>query len=550
MPFSYIRSHQPFDDTTAGSSSLNSTCEAATELNYDNNDVWQSILNTKAQQFEDMEDRSSGSSLNLLSKTSLDWLRRLLNPRFISLKDIAGFNKDVLSTLERSVEKYDSDAKIKMLHIAFDNRELAASAETKVKVKADEASWDGDVYRQYFLLQGEILNGKPTESRAIHRFIQLEINYRDHLVAPPPYDEATSDKRASRLPVDMKTWSTSHTGIGQKKGEGEESFLKPDHVYACRLSKEDRENYEELRISKFPAFRASAAFATFHRLTPAYLIEESKPDESQAQEAENYLLMVAAILLHERLLLRSIARGDYEKKEFQLDDSHRVFFMTCCGRKVCLYQMQVKDIWTTGHEEQDIGEPIGYEAAVLDEMDLFIESHGEHLKSWLKAIHGWGVTVHYGRVLGEAKRAEIVETKRLEKVAFRYAKDRHTMTFEDPQANEASHRRSTLCPAEVPAASVGMDSAHWQPRLKSDEHRDEEMKEDRGKTEEQPKANSVKEAPDKTELRCNAPKQQKNSPVKGVRKSSRVAADAKRTASEELEEGKASRKRAKKSTPI
>jgi len=37
-----------------------------------------------------------------------------------------------------------------------------------VKGKAEETTWESDIYRQYFLLQGEIPYDEPTENWATH----------------------------------------------------------------------------------------------------------------------------------------------------------------------------------------------------------------------------------------------------------------------------------------------------------------------------------------------------------------------------------------------
>jgi len=50
------------------------------------------------------------------------------------------------------------------------------------------------------------------------------------------------------------------------------------------------------RIENVPASRASADFVMLHSLMPAYFIKESKPDERQTEEAENYLLLIVAIV--------------------------------------------------------------------------------------------------------------------------------------------------------------------------------------------------------------------------------------------------------------
>lgn len=175
-------------------------------------------------------------------------------------------------------------------------------------------------------------------------------------------------------------------------------------------------------------------------------------------------------------------------------------------------------------------------------------------KSRLNTIHHWGITVHYDHILEEGKRAKVVGVESLRKVAFKYAKNRDTITFEDPQVDDAQHSSSPVCCVKVPEAPAGTDNAHQQSRLKSSEKKDEEMKEDGGEIgekpeeKEKPEASSAKKAPSKkTETKCKAPKQQKNPPLEGARNSNRVAAGAKYRAPEESKQEKEPAKRAKNS---
>lgn len=148
-------------------------------------------------------------------------------------------------------------------------------------------------------------------------------------------------------------------------------------------------------------------------------------------------------------------------------------------------------------------------------------------------------------MLEEGKGAKVVGVESLRKVAFKYAKNRDTITLSDPQVDDAQHGSSPVCCVKVPEAPAGTDNAHWQSRLKSSEKKIEEMKEDGGEIgekpeeKEKPEASSEKKATGKkTETKCKAPKQQKNPPLEGARNSNRVAAGAKYRAPEESKQEK------------
>lgn len=253
------------DYATAESPLSDSVGESERSLSYgnwDNLSTWQSILTDKLDHFEDMArnpNPSAGSQMSsakLPAKASNSWLTQVLYPRLTSLKD--GTDHSVLPMLERWLQAWDSKAEVDHLVIAFDTIQLVEDVIYHQRVKSSEVTWERQVFCKYFLLEGQLRSNRQTQARAVHQFIQPQLKYHDHLIIPPPHDQQTSDKRRSKLLID-KIWdiplSQSFT-----KGERDGGFFKPDHVYVCRLSGEDREYWND--FIPLTAFRASAELDT------------------------------------------------------------------------------------------------------------------------------------------------------------------------------------------------------------------------------------------------------------------------------------------------
>ena len=86
-----------------------------------------------------------------------------------------------------------------------------------------------------------------------------------------------------------------------------------------------------------PGFRVVESFACDH-LLPVHFLNEDKALR------DGYMLLVSAIVLHERLLLASLAEETLNNKQFRLKDSHRVFFMACYGHIATLHEMRLRNI--------------------------------------------------------------------------------------------------------------------------------------------------------------------------------------------------------------
>ncbi|KAM0799942.1 hypothetical protein BDR22DRAFT_822009 [Usnea florida] len=111
------------------------------------------------------------------------------------------------------------------------------------------------------------------------------------------------------------------------------------------------------------------------------------------------MAVLAGSVLHERLLLSSLAEHTLNDRQSRLKDSHRVFFMTCCGRIATLHEMRLRNIWTLPNSSKWKGQPVAYDAIELAKLNMTKEVDCELLKQWLNAIHECGITIHYDSAL-------------------------------------------------------------------------------------------------------------------------------------------------------
>lgn len=405
--------------------------EANSNPNPQNNDnLWRTILENKVQYFEKMAGISPPSSpttiTTLPSKASSTWLLMVTNPRFIKLSD--QHDEEALLKLETSLTTYKSDTQNHEAAVTFDWEDLARDANYYVLRQVNEATLEANVYRKHFLVEGHAHSAPLVKGRTLHRFIQPELEYLNKLASPPPYSRETSNRRESALPRLARAWDISHSFPELKDKDRKGARFYPDHVYACQASQRDRDRGEFRKTRKLPAFRVVEGFEC-DDLIPIHFLNEDKALRDGYIPAMHYILFVSAIVLHERLLLSSLAEDTLKDQQFQLEDSHRVFFMTCCGHIATLHEIRLRNIWILPNPSKMEGQPVAYDAIELAQLDMTKKADCELLKRWLNAIHEWGSTIHYDSVLEDGIAAahrqatNPMDLRNLHRRAFRYGKE-------------------------------------------------------------------------------------------------------------------------------
>ena len=403
---------------------------------YNNDNLWRTILENKVQYLDKMACISPPSSPTTITtlplKESSNWELMVTNPRFITLRD--QHDEEALLKLEKSFMTYNFNTKNHKPAVTFNCKDLARDATYYVFRQVNEATLEANVYRKHFLREGHANSAPPVKDRTLHRFIQPELEYLNKLALPRPYSRQTSNRRKSALPRAETAWDTRYSVPELKDKDRKGARFYPDHMYACQASQRDREMGEFRKTRKLPGFRVVESFEC-DDLLPVHFLNEDKALQDGYIAAMHYMLLVSAIVLHERLLLSSLAEETLNDKQFRLKDSHRVFFMTCCGHIATLHEMRLRNIWTLPNSSEKEGQPVAYDAIELAKLDMTKEPDCELLKQWLNAIHEWGITIHYDSALKDGIAAahrqatNPMDLRNLRRRAFIYRKEPNIIKY-------------------------------------------------------------------------------------------------------------------------
>ena len=442
--------------------------------NYDN--LWRTILEYKVQHLDKMACINPPASPTIIPtlppKESSNWELMVTNPRFITLRDQP--DVEALLKLEKSFMTHNFNTKNHKPAVTFNCKDLARDAAYYVLRQVNEATLEANVYREHFLRKGHANSAPPVEDRTLHRFIQPELEYLNNLAMPRPYSRQTSNRRKSALPRAETAWDTRYSVPELKDKDRKSARFYPDHVYACQASQRDREMGEFRETGQLPGFRVVESFEC-DDLLPVHFLNEDKALQDGYIAAMHYMLLVSAIVLHERLLLSSLAEETLNDKQFRLKDSHRVFFMTCCGHIATLHEMRLRNIWTLPDSSEKEGHPVAYDAIKLAKLDMTKELDCELLKQWLNTIHEWGITIHYDSALKDGIAAvhrqatNPMDLRNLRQRAFIYGKEPNIIkynlerapvaidgnTLEEQGAVETAWEDATTPPSKTKRAATG-----------------------------------------------------------------------------------------------
>ena len=402
---------------------------------HNNDNLWRTILENKIQYFDKMACINPPSSpttvASLPAKKSSKWIIMVTNPRFITRRE--QHDVEALLKLQKSLETHDFDTKNRESAVTFNCKDLAKDATYYGLRLVNEATLEANVYRKHFLGEGHPHSADSVEHRTLHRFIQPELEYANNLALPPPYSREISNRRKSTLLRAETAWDIPYTVPELKDKDRQGARFYPDHMYACQASQRDRETDKFRKTHKLPAFRVVEGFEC-DDLLPVHFLNEDKALQDGYDAAKNYMLLVSAIVLHERLLLASLASTSNDQ-QFRLKDSHRVFFMTCCGHIATLHEMRLRNIWTLPNPSEMENQPVAYDAIELAKLNMTKELDCELLKQWLNAIHEWGITVHYDSALEDGIKAvdhqasNYITLCDLRQRAFRYGKEPNIIKY-------------------------------------------------------------------------------------------------------------------------
>ncbi|MCJ1381927.1 hypothetical protein MMC17_005039 [Xylographa soralifera] len=309
------RPHTVSDQNTVGHnlSSLKpqTPCnELAISVTIFNEQVRHDILQQKINHFARIslsyiaDDLTATSTSKKPSKLSVEWLSQLCHPRNISesqnknlVDTLETFQKEVYGCLAESHWK----AQLRNTHVEFNSRDLAEDIDGFTQSPNPRSkAWIEDIYRQYFLRNGDRDKAKLLSKPMIRRVIQGRIK-QCSFTLPPAFERHVHNRRQSSKTVDTTMWVH---GASHHCGD-----LISDHWYYPSTGSKEL----PFDITELPGFRCTQGWrpapSTITDVSlPIYMIIEDKPTREQEAEAKNHIMFLSAFILHERLLLRALCR--------------------------------------------------------------------------------------------------------------------------------------------------------------------------------------------------------------------------------------------------
>jgi hypothetical protein len=106
------------------------------------------------------------------------------------------------------------------------------------------------------------------------------------------------------------------------------------------VEREKIEKYQDRRLPGFLLMKEQDS------VKPPYLIQESKDHKNKERKALQYLSLLAASALHDRMLLRLLTNKAQTGKMISLGPELCIYKMICCAELVIIYKISIQDIWS------------------------------------------------------------------------------------------------------------------------------------------------------------------------------------------------------------
>jgi hypothetical protein len=151
-----------------------------------------------------------------------------------------------------------------------------------------------------------------------------------------------TDRRESGIPPSVMVWHLVTNIYPDKAVEDNKcKYFIPDHIYAFNAKDEEQTKIKKYQRGGLPGF---LLLKGRNGVKPPYLVEESKDHSNKECEAQQYLSLLAALALHDHMLLRSLADEAQANKIVALNLELCIYRMTCCAKLVNIYKMSIRDI--------------------------------------------------------------------------------------------------------------------------------------------------------------------------------------------------------------
>jgi hypothetical protein len=375
----------------------------------------------------------------LAEKHSELFLPQVLHPRGIKVISET-VDAGALESLQIHLGRPDRSEVKQVLGTAFvefDTSEVIKMFRAMGRNEDNEAMHEAE-YRTHFLKRG--LHGSPG---AVCRCIQKKMivdGSEQRTWIPLP---VVIDRRESGIPPPTMIWDSVGEVYPDKVGESksQDKYFIPDHLYAVN-GRDEAEQSKIMSLNHLPGF---LLMAQPDAMKPPYLIQESKDHHSKEREARQYLSLLTASVLHDRMLLRWLTDEAQANKMITLDRELCIYGMTCCGGLVTLYKMSIRDIWSNPVTSM-VGKPVRYDFMKVESFMLTEPSHCARLSDWMNTLHFYGQTslaesmMQDGEKAHSSKKIKLAGWKRqLSQVVFLYGKEPNTATFNTEYASTSNN---------------------------------------------------------------------------------------------------------------
>jgi hypothetical protein len=337
---------------------------------------------------------SSQSSMKP-GKGTEDYLHCVLEPRGIKIIT----NSFNLNGVDSLVLPSDSELAqgLGAAHVTCDPEAFAEGAQLAYP-QYSETQWTAEVYQAYFLR-----TNLPPTNYGVKRMAQHAYTWsgdKQNITLPPVTDV---DRRESGL--GLSVYPPSQIWYAPKNAKTDTHW--PDHSYFIIPTSEHDQKIVG-NLSTLPAFRSGLWRNNRIISTPPYLLTEEKSALKLEAEARQYLGLIGASLLQERLLLRHLTDKAQQNSEVSFDESLCIYLITNCGPTSTVYKMTVRECPKMKNQTSDIHDhaasakkAVRFDVKRLYNFDLTTATGCKDLKKCINYIHWWGLTVHSPALMAE-----------------------------------------------------------------------------------------------------------------------------------------------------
>jgi hypothetical protein len=366
----------------------------------------------------------------LAEKHSEAFLQQVLYPRGIKVTD-AAFDNTALESLREHLGNPEQSELKQVLgnaFVEFDVEEAALVFATMERHGENEAMHEAE-YRRYFLKSG-LYGSINTVCRCIQKKMIVD-GSKQRTWMPLP---AVIDRRESGIIPSTMVWDIVNKAYPGKVGnsKGQDTYFIPDHLYAVNgRDKMEQDNINSY-VGHLPGF---LLMEERDGMKPPYLIQESKDHKDKEREARQYLSLLTASALHDRMLLRWLSDEAQKTEMIALDPEFCIYGMTCCGVLVTLYKMSIRDVWSN-FDTSKVGKPVRYDFVRVENFTLSRHSHCTRLSDWMNTLHFYAQTSLAESMMQDGGKAHSsMKVKpgdwkgQLSQVVFLYGEKPNTVTF-------------------------------------------------------------------------------------------------------------------------